>query len=53
MADDQLIVNLSLNNVFDKYYFDHGTFGYDTDEMENIGLPEPGRDVRLTVSYKF
>ena len=53
MADDQLIVNLSVNNVFDKYYFDHGTFGYDTDEMENIGLPEPGRDVRLTVSYKF
>lgn len=53
MADERLSVNLSVNNVFDKQYFDHGTFGYDEDEGENIGLPEAGRDARLTISYKL
>lgn len=53
MDHDNFYVNLSLNNAFDKYYFDHGTFGYDSDEKQVIGLAEPGRDVRLTLSYQF
>lgn len=46
-------VNLTLHNLFDKYYYDHGTFGFDPDSQLLIGLPEPGRDVRLTVSWLF
>ena len=53
MAEQNLSFNLSLNNAFDKHYFDHGTYGYSTGSERYIGLAEPGRDVRLTVSYQF
>ena len=40
-------VNLALNNVFNKYYRSHSQrAGVST-------LPEPGRDVRLSVNYTF
>ncbi|REL27489.1 TonB-dependent receptor [Thalassotalea euphylliae] len=53
MADDKLSLNLSLNNAFDKLYYDHGTYGYSTSSEQYIGLAEAGRDVRLTISYKL
>ncbi|WP_299773213.1 TonB-dependent receptor [uncultured Pseudoteredinibacter sp.] len=53
MGDEQLSVNLTVSNALDKYYLDHGTFGYDPDSQRTIGLPEPGRDMRLTLAYKF
>ncbi|MDO4905339.1 MAG: TonB-dependent receptor [Lautropia sp.] len=44
---DDLNVNLSINNVFDKYYKSHS-------QRAGINsLPEPGRDVRLNLSYRF
>ncbi|WP_448554560.1 TonB-dependent receptor domain-containing protein [Thalassotalea montiporae] len=52
-ADDSLSVNLSINNAFDKQYYDHGTYGYSTSSEQYLGLAEPGRDARLTVSYKL
>lgn len=48
-----LVVNLTVHNVFDKFYYDHGTFGFDPDSQILIGLPEPGRDVRLTFTWQL
>ncbi|MGB0892837.1 MAG: TonB-dependent receptor domain-containing protein [Parashewanella sp.] len=53
LDSDSLSVNLSINNLLDKQFYDHGTFGYDSDEKKIIGLPEAGRDFRLTLGYKF
>lgn len=44
---DDLNVNLAINNVFDKYYKSH------SQRAGISSLPEPGRDVRLNVSYRF
>lgn len=46
-------INLTVHNIFDKYYFDHGTFGFDPDSQTQIGLPEPGRDIRFTIGWNF
>ncbi|GAA6154053.1 TonB-dependent receptor domain-containing protein [Pseudoteredinibacter isoporae] len=53
MGTEQLSINLTVSNAFDRYYLDHGTYGYDPDSQRTIGLPEPGRDVRLTLGWKF
>ncbi|MEH0724261.1 TonB-dependent receptor domain-containing protein [Vibrio alginolyticus] len=50
---NNLTLNLAVNNLFDEYYFDHGTFGYDIGSNSIIGLPEPGRDIRLSVSWRI
>lgn len=53
LPQEQLHVDLSLNNIFDEFYYDHGTFGFDNDFDRNIGIPESGRDLRLTLSWKI
>lgn len=53
VGGEDFYINLSVNNAFDKYFHDHGTFGWDSDDERIIGLAEPGRDVRLTLSYQF
>ena len=45
--------NFTIHNVFDEYYFDHGTFGFDLDSQSLIGLPESGRDIRLTLTWRI
>ena len=50
---DQLKLGLSVRNVFDKQYFDQGTFLSTSSTATPIGLYEPGRDVRFSVSYQF
>ncbi len=47
---DGLSLDFRINNIFDKYYFNHATYGFDPSSGENLGLPEPGRDIRLTLS---
>ncbi|MFC4158678.1 TonB-dependent receptor domain-containing protein [Chitinimonas lacunae] len=44
---------LTVKNVFDKFYYDQGSFGYSARWGAVAGLPEPGRDVRLTVGLRF
>lgn len=44
---DDLNVNFAINNVFDKNYKSH------SQRAGVATLPEPGRDVRLNVSYRF
>ena len=44
---DDLNVNFAINNVFDKNYKSH------SQRAGQASLPEPGRDVRLNVSYRF
>ncbi|EMS5918941.1 TonB-dependent receptor [Neisseria gonorrhoeae] len=46
LGKDTLNVNLSVNNVFDKFYYPHSQRWTNT-------LPGVGRDVRLGVNYKF
>lgn len=51
LVDDQLTLALRVNNLFDKQYADHASYGDATDVAQ--GLPDPGRDIRLSVSYRF
>ncbi|WP_420590734.1 TonB-dependent receptor plug domain-containing protein [Bacterioplanoides sp.] len=49
----RLSLNLSIHNIFDRQHYDHATYGFDPDSGQEIGLPEPGRDVRLAAAFKF
>lgn len=51
LAGDQLTLSLRVNNVFDKQYFDHASYG-DAGDIAH-GLPDPGRDFRLSATYRF
>jgi len=53
LPQDQLTVDFAINNIFDEFYYDHGTFGFDNDFNRIIGIPESGRDLRLTLSWKL
>lgn len=46
LGKDTLNVNLSVNNVFNKFYYPHSQRWTNT-------LPGTGRDVRLSVNYRF
>ena len=47
---DDLNVNFSVNNVGNKYYYSHSQR---SSSSSGNSLPEPGRDVRLSVNYRF
>ncbi|TFH84894.1 TonB-dependent receptor [Billgrantia azerbaijanica] len=51
LAGDQLTLSLTVNNLFDKQYFDHATYAVYGDVA--AGLPEAGRDIRLSAAYRF
>ncbi|MDO5103168.1 MAG: TonB-dependent receptor [Lautropia sp.] len=46
-GQDDLNINLAINNVFNKYYKSH------SQRSGVSSLPEPGRDVRLNLNYRF
>ncbi|WP_111497093.1 TonB-dependent receptor domain-containing protein [Marinobacter bohaiensis] len=55
-GNEDLRLNLTVKNLFDKQYLDHASNadyqsvpGYDG----IVGLPEPGRDVRLSIAMRF
>jgi len=52
-GSDDLSVTLTVRNLFDKQYLDHGSYGVSTSSGETIGLPESGRDIRLTLAGRF
>lgn len=47
---DDLNVNFAVNNVGNKYYYSHSQR---SSSSSGYSLPEPGRDVRLSVNYRF
>ncbi|MCQ3828924.1 TonB-dependent receptor [Microbulbifer elongatus] len=56
LQDDSLAVNFAVQNLFDEHYRDHSSVG----DYSHIpgweivsGLYEAGRDVRLSVDYRF
>ncbi|MGQ4879485.1 TonB-dependent receptor domain-containing protein [Billgrantia sp. LNSP4103-1] len=51
LADDRLALSLRVNNVFDKQHVDHASYG-DAGDIAH-GLPDPGRDFRLSATYRF
>lgn len=46
---DDLNVNFAVNNAFNKYYKSHSQ----RESSNGSSLPETGRDVRLSVNYRF
>jgi hemoglobin/transferrin/lactoferrin receptor protein len=53
LGADRLRLTLSIRNLFDKAYYDQATYGYDSSRGIMLGYAEPGRDVRLDMSWKF
>ena len=51
--DESLTLTFSVLNIFDEFYHDHTTYGFHGGFGTIIGLPEPGREFRLSVSYTF
>ena len=55
-VNDGLLVNLTIQNLFDETYRDHssvGDYGHVPDWDGVAGVNEAGRDIRLSVSYQF
>ena len=53
LPNERLVVTLTAVNLFDKYYVDQATSGYNSQLSRVAGLPESGRDVRASISYQF
>lgn len=52
--NNDLSVNLAVTNLFDQAYIDHSSVGDYSEVFPSVvGPQEAGRDVRLSVSYKF
>jgi len=59
LADESLTVNLTAKNLFNKQYLGHGSVedfthnaGYGS-PLAVVGAPSAGRDIRVSVSYRF
>lgn len=50
---DDLTLGFAINNVLDKFFYDQGTFYSSDDTTAPYGLPEPGRDFRVSLAYQF
>ena len=56
LGDDMLTVNLTLKNLFDKQYLHHGSvedFSNNAGYEVVVGAPEAGRDVRVSLAFRF
>lgn len=55
LGKDRVRVTFSVRNLFDTFYFDQGTYAYLNSAGSTVyyGYAEPGRDVRLDLSWKF
>ncbi len=53
---DNIVINLTVKNLFDKQYLSHGSVENLTaipDFEAVIGAPEPGRDIRISATARF
>ncbi|MDC5706240.1 TonB-dependent receptor [Vibrio europaeus] len=53
LSDEELILTVSVKNVFDKYYLDHGSYHEYIGSPVAKGYANAGRDFRFNVSYAF
>lgn len=53
LGDDRVTLSLSVNNVFDEFYYDHATYSYHAGSGKYIGFPAKGREFVLSAAYKF
>lgn len=53
LGREQLTVSVSVNNVFDEFYYDHATYSYHAGSGKYIGFPAKGREFVLSAAYKF
>ncbi len=51
MGSESLSLNVAVKNIFDKFYYDHATYG--TYGPIDTGVAEAGRDFRLTLAWQF
>lgn len=50
---DRVRLTLGVRNLFDKFFYDQATYGAQVPNGPILGYAEPGRDVRLDLSWKF
>lgn len=53
LGDDRLKLGAAVNNLFDRFYYDHGTYGYQAGTKSYIGFPSPGRELSLSLTYRY
>jgi len=51
MGREDLTLNAAVKNIFDKFYYDHATYG--TYGPIDTGVAEAGRDFRITLGWQF
>ncbi len=51
--DDNIVLSLTIDNAFDKYYVDQATAGYNGRLDRVAGLAARGRDIRFSTSFRF
>lgn len=50
---DKLTLTLTVNNVGDKFYYDHSSFGFHPRWGSVAALPETGRNLRFSLATRF
>ena len=53
MANTDFDLKFALINLFDKQFLDQASYGYTSRYNMWAGVPEAGRDFRLTASMRF
>ena len=53
VGDERLVLSASVNNLFDRFYYDHGTYGYNAGAGKYIGFPSPGREFNVALTYRY
>lgn len=53
LENHDLYLNLAVTNIFDEYYVDQATSGYNTQLARVAGLPAQGRGITISANYKF
>lgn len=52
-GSDRLTLTLTVNNLGDKFYYDHSSFGFHPRWSGVAALPETGRNVRVSLATRF
>jgi hemoglobin/transferrin/lactoferrin receptor protein len=53
LGHEDLALTLTLKNLFDRAYYEQGSFAYHPRWGRVAGLPEQGRDVRVSLAWRF
>ena len=53
VGDDRLVLAASVNNLFDRFYYDQATYGYNAGAGKYIGFASPGREFNVSLTYRY